>query len=338
MTTSIGLQLSTSSVRYDAQQAPVLPNPKALWVDTEENVNSSVTEKNSELVQSLNAFEKALLAKDKSDAPFMTQLMLKNLREYESKLTLVKAQDNLVFVAEFKNLKQQMQDKLSVKSSAVAYLSDNDSNISDQIGEIIGEVKEGYYDIFEGALAKYINFYKELSNIMSEMGKLIKKSDKEGYLKYDFKTLQGKLDNLYDKYNKKADDGYKLSQLYPKDPKDNVSKVEAEKWAKDMGLPSGSVLQSQYGGDWYYVAIDLTPLKQMKDNLISSTSNDYELLNTQYESWVTGFNAQEDQIKTTLQSLTGRFANANSVYDNMVKVLSSTIGTLAEMSRRYFSI
>ncbi len=43
----------------------------------------------------------------------------------------------------------------------------------------------------------------------------------------------------------------------------------------------------------------------------------------------------EENMKTTLQTLTQKYSNANSLYDNLVKVLSSTISSCMEAAKSF---
>lgn len=292
----------------------------------------------------LSALDKALVeyvkyntGKDKSNAVYAQHVLKKNLAGLAAQLTFCQADTNQSFVDEKAALKSELKSRLAASGVSVSLSPAKESNISDQIGDIIGIVKEDYYDVFEGGLAKYIQFYKELGLILAEMASLIKDGADEGKIKYDYKTLHDKLDTLLKKYkDPNGNPNGKLAQLYPVDFSQNTTEADARKWAKDMGLPTSSVIKNASGT--YYVAIDLGPLENMKKNIQYPHDSNKELTNTEYQAWLTGFNAQEEQIKTTISSLTGRFSNANSIYDNVVKILSSTISSLADMSKRYFSI
>ncbi len=60
-----------------------------------------------------------------------------------------------------------------------------------------------------------------------------------------------------------------------------------------------------------------------------------EMDNAKYQAWQSGFKAQEENLKTTLQTLTQKYSNANSLYDNLVKVLSSTISSSLETAKSF---
>ncbi|VEA75394.1 cell invasion protein SipD [Salmonella enterica subsp. arizonae] len=60
-----------------------------------------------------------------------------------------------------------------------------------------------------------------------------------------------------------------------------------------------------------------------------------EMDNAKYQAWQAGFKAQEENLKTTLQTLTQKYSNSNSLYDNLVKVLSSTISSSLETAKSF---
>jgi len=295
---------------------------------------------------------------DKVSREIQAHCLQQNLAGLDAQLKFVKAYNNLEFMAEETALNKQFSAQLknALGPNNIALISSagaEDKTLAEHVIGIIGGVKSSYYDVFEGALSKYIEFYKKFSDIISAMGKWVEKKGDNGNLVFKFGELEKVLKELMEEYTPHS--GI-TNQLYPIDHTKNVSKAEAEKWAKDMGLPASSVLPSPIGGDRYYVAIDTAPVKKMLESLLDKlkvdnegkplldsngkpvhAGNDMEITNTQYQAWLAGFNAQEEQIKTTVQSLTGRYSNANSVYDNMIKVLSSTISTLADMAKRFFS-
>lgn len=288
----------------------------------------------SALLQSLSNYQKSNLSSDKSNVSFATHILKLNLAGIDAQLTHPDIKDEQQLSGEIKDIAISYNEKCAKAGLSQFAISDGKKDIAGQIGDIIGKVKEDYYDVFEESLAKYIKFYKELSDITSKMSEYIHSVKDEGQLKYDFVKLRDKLYDLAKNYSDIKD-----KVLYPNSlaniDKISLSQDEAERWAKDMGLPASCAVKNTTSSAWC-VVIDTSPLNNMAGNIIHNEDG-YQLYNTEYQAWLTGFNAQEDQMKTTVQSLTGRFGNANAVYDNMVKVLSSTISTLAEMFKRYFS-
>lgn len=303
------------------------------------NVQGSEPEKiqSDPFILALINYQKFNTGLDKSNGLFSLHILKQSMAGLGAQLVSAKAYENIEFVNEHNELKASLWQSLSHSGIAELKSSSKSSNVADQIGDIIGNVKEDYYDVFEGAMAKYIQFYKELGEIMAKLGEFTKPSDKEGMVKFNFKELKALIVKLQDNYTNTSGN-FGKAQLYPQDGLSTTTLENANKWAKDMGLAASSVIKHKNGE--YYVFIDIAPLKVMINEMICTADKDKdpsEVTNTQYQAWLTGFNAQEEQIKTTISSLTGRFSNANSIYDNVVKILSSTIGSLADMSKRYFS-
>ncbi|MEG3135831.1 IpaD/SipD/SspD family type III secretion system needle tip protein [Rouxiella sp. T17] len=297
--------------------------------------DSEVKPQTDALKQAIVDYQKFNSGPDKSNAQFVNHLLKQNVLGLDAQLESVKAFENKEFAQEHGELMTALKQNLANTGISEFAPESKGKNISDSIGDIIGNVKESYYDVFEGAVAKYIQFYKELSAILAKMGNWTDPSDKEGNVKFKFKTLRDELVALKNRFY----GSFEILQLYPSNVSKNTSEADAKKWAKDMGLPASSVKLAANKKD-YYVTLDMSPLETMINKMIYVKENDKdptEVTNTVYQAWLTGFNAQEEQIKTTISSLTGRFSNANSIYDNVVKILSSTIASLADMSKRYFS-
>ncbi|EAX0009458.1 SPI-1 type III secretion system needle tip complex protein SipD, partial [Salmonella enterica] len=112
--------------------------------------------------------------------------------------------------------------------------------------------------------------------------------------------------------------------------------AEARQWLSELNLPN-SCLKSY--GSGYVVTVDLTPLQKMVQDIdgLGAPGKDskLEMDNAKYQAWQSGFKAQEENLKTTLQTLTQKYSNANSLYDNLVKVLSSTISSSLETAKSF---
>ncbi|EIP7175270.1 type III secretion system needle tip protein SctA, partial [Salmonella enterica] len=115
-----------------------------------------------------------------------------------------------------------------------------------------------------------------------------------------------------------------------------TTEAEARQWLSELNLPD-SCLKST--GSGYVVTVDLAPLRKMVQDIggLGKPGSDskLEMDNAKYQAWQSGFKAQEENLKTTLQTLTQKYSNANSLYDNLVKVLSSTISSSLETAKSF---
>ncbi|OHX19922.1 hypothetical protein BI344_15995 [Chromobacterium sphagni] len=223
-------------------------------------------------------------------------------------------------------------------ANAVADDGMSDSELWAEISKAIGQIKDNYLGVYENVVGQYTTFYKAFSDILSKMANWITPGGDGNKVKLDVGALRSALeDDLKTKFslpNKEA-------VLFPVQAKGATSvqggsKSDAEKWAAEMGLPDSCVKQSA-DGKWV-VVIDMTPVSTMIDNVGKLGSGVVEMDNAKFQSWQSGFKAQEENLKNTLQTLTQKYSNANSLFDNLVKVLSSTISSCLETAKSFLQI
>lgn len=217
----------------------------------------------------------------------------------------------------------------------------SDAELWEKISDSIGNINNSYLKMYESVVEGYTYFYQKFSEkILAKMGSWVQPGKDGNSVKLSageiMNTLWGILNAC--KGDKGTEDpSYVL--LPPQSggsPVETFSKAEADMWAAELGLPS-SCVQQRNGN--YVVIPDLTPLETMLTELQNiggyNGNGILELDNAKYQAWQAGFKSQEENLKTTLQTLTQKYSNANSLYDNLVKVLSSTISSCLETAKSF---
>ncbi|ASG87085.1 SPI-1 type III secretion system needle tip complex protein SipD [Salmonella enterica] len=211
----------------------------------------------------------------------------------------------------------------------------SDAEIWDMVSQNISAIGESYLGVYENVVAVYTDFYQAFSDILSKMGGWLLPGKDGNTVKLDVTSLKSELNNLIGKYNQTN----KNTILFPAQSGSGVkgaTEAEARQWLSELNLPD-SCLKST--GSGYVVIVDLTPLQKMVQDIggLGSPGGDakLEMDNAKYQAWQSGFKAQEENLKTTLQTLTQKYSNANSLYDNLVKVLSSTISSSLETAKSF---
>ncbi|MTC48138.1 type III secretion system needle tip protein SctA (plasmid) [Providencia sp. PROV188] len=249
--------------------------------------------------------------------------------------------------------KQQLQQGFGENLPKLLMLNAGDNTISGQvmmsdaelwekISESIGDINDSYLKMYESTVAGYTYFYQKFSEkILAQMGSWVQPGKDGNSVKLSARAITDTLWGILNacKGEKGTEDpSYVL--LPPQSggsPVETFTEDEAKMWAAELGLPS-SCVQPRNGG--YVVLPDLTPLETMLNELeelkqASSNGSVLELDNAKYQAWQAGFKSQEENLKTTLQTLTQKYSNANSLYDNLVKVLSSTISSCLETAKSF---
>ncbi|WP_434626748.1 type III secretion system needle tip protein SctA [Chromobacterium sp. CV08] len=213
----------------------------------------------------------------------------------------------------------------------------SDSKLWKEIADAIGGIKDNYLGIYENVVGQYTDFYKAFSDkVLAKIGKWIESGGDGNKVKLNVGELKKALEDLIKDFSLPN----KAAVLFPTQAKgdgaiEGGDKAAAEKWADEMGLPRSCVQQT--GGKWV-VVIDTTPITTMKDNVPAPGTGVVEMDNAKFQSWQSGFKAQEENLKNTLQTLTQKYSNANSLFDNLVKVLSSTISSCLETAKSFLQI
>lgn len=210
----------------------------------------------------------------------------------------------------------------------------SDKELWEKIAHAIGQIGEEYLEVYENVVGKYTEFYTDFSDILSQMGGWISPGGKDGnQVKLNVDALVNALEKLKTKHKLP----YQNAVLFPSQSEGSgitgVSERKvAEQWAKELGLPDSCV---QLFNGKYVVVVDLTPIEAMIRDTRALGKGEVEIDNAKFQAWQAGFKAQEENLKNTLQTLTQKYSSANSLYDNLVKVLSSTISSCLETAKSF---
>ena len=202
----------------------------------------------------------------------------------------------------------------------------NSSNdFFDKLLELIDLIKNGYLAGYEHIFTAYSDFFSDFNKeITAKLKDWIVGANDGKEVDLNAPALRAALDALIQKYSHPNPE----SVLFPEPGREGASREEAEKWREALGLPASCLKQNADGT--YCVVIDLTPLLTMK-NSVPGTGTIVRWDTARFQAWQTGFNAQEERIKNTLQSLTQKYSNANAYHDNFNKTLSSHLNQFSDM-------
>ncbi|MEJ2795469.1 IpaD/SipD/SspD family type III secretion system needle tip protein [Iodobacter sp. LRB] len=232
----------------------------------------------------------------------------------------------------------------------------SDREILAMISGNMVDIKENYQKIFASATSKYADFFKDFSATITKLAGYFK-ADGTNDMKVDVDSLQNDLLAVMSKHKNVA--------LVSCD-----TEQEVKYWAKELGLAadadiSGSsrpayikmkdgkwcvypnleplvqiLVASNYNNAGDKVKLDLSPrYGEAGDPAYTKNSGDWtwsrgaKLNNAIFQAWQTSHSTQKEQIQSTVQVLAEKFGRANSLYDNIVKVLSSMTSSLEEAAK-----
>lgn len=237
------------------------------------------------------------------------------------------------------------------------YPTDSLSDLFNDIKQSIIAGKNDYLDVLKDIFSKYMDFVRELREILSELSKATSAGSKDGYISVDIDDLLNKLIALKMKaerpgffsiwmYFAKDDDGRYFRMIngekvyYPKNfDVDNAVKA-VEKLLNEI---KGIVSKKEDNSDsarpnlsfLFNASLDLSGLDKLIDYLSKIPEGGKEILQTEFDLLKKTLDAIEKGLNTNLDELSKKYSSANSNYDNFVKIVSSTMNTLLEMAKGF---
>ncbi|MNI26059.1 Cell invasion protein SipD [compost metagenome] len=201
----------------------------------------------------------------------------------------------------------------------------NSSNeFFDKLIDLIDLIKNGYLAGYEHIIDAYSDFFAEFNEeVTAKMKDWIKGVNDGKEVELSTGALKRAINRLIDKYSHPNP----ASVLFPEPGKEGASREEAKKWQEALGLPDSCLKRNPDGS--YCVVMDTGPLLIMRASLSVYEWDTWD--NAKFQAWQTGFNAQEERMKNTLQSYTQKYSNANSYHDNFNKTLSSHLSQFSDM-------
>jgi len=200
-------------------------------------------------------------------------------------------------------------------------------DIFDFLQESISEINDSYLSTYTDILSGFNAFFSDFADFKSNFSKYVT-AGTDGKIMIQSHLILDNLESLITQYSSYP--------LYPGQGK-SASEADAKKWAKEMGLPDSCIHYNDSGGAW--VALDTTPLNTIKDSIANTFGRTTKQVDSaQYQAWLAGFDMQADKYQNFMQVMTQKYTTANSVFDNLIKVLSSTITSLLESDKSFFNI
>ena len=209
-------------------------------------------------------------------------------------------------------------------------------DILDGLQDLIGTIKDDYLDVYARLVELYAKLYSDFnSEVLANMAYwIVPLGDAKGSIQIDIAGFKRRLLLLMDRYTFPKPDSILFPVPGAGGAVAGASKEDAEKWLAAMGLPPSCLKQLPDGT--YCVVIDLLPLTRMINGLPAADSNGKAtLLPAAFQAWQAGFNAQQQELESALQKHTQKYSNANSIHDNVQKVISSTLSALFEMLKAF---
>ncbi|WP_311752691.1 IpaD/SipD/SspD family type III secretion system needle tip protein [Proteus columbae] len=234
------------------------------------------------------------------------------------------------------------------------YPTDSLSDLFNEVKQSIVAGKNDYLDVLKNSFSRYMDFVKELREILSELSQTSKAGSKDGYINISVGKISSDLYPLMNKSNLKhsfemrffkENDGrfYRMingEKIYYKNEAEVNDTVSAVRTllSQIKGLSLVKENKVPFVNNTLFsfaMSIDTSGVKKLIDYLESMPYNAHDILQTEFDLIKKTFDTLEKGVNANLDELSKKYSSANSNYDNFVKVVSSTMNTLLEMAKGF---
>lgn len=193
------------------------------------------------------------------------------------------------------------------------------------VSALLEVLKTEWLSKYQEALSKFLEFFKEFTDILEQF-KPVASGDK-GSVAVDFNTLHGPLKELAAKYGLDANAFASFD-----------SESAAIAFRDSLNLPGLKVTGPGEGG-MYHVKMDVSAVDQLVKSMESDGGHvpprGHVMDSAAYNAWVTQKDSNVEQIKYVSKILGEKLNEMTQKYDNIVKILSSTIDRMTEANKSY---
>ncbi|WP_312327579.1 IpaD/SipD/SspD family type III secretion system needle tip protein [Stenotrophomonas sp.] len=186
----------------------------------------------------------------------------------------------------------------------------------EQISALLGVLQTEWLSKYQDALSNFLEFYKEFSDIMEKI--VVTADGDKGNVKIEFKEVR---EALYALANK-----YRFSEPLALFSTEGA----ATAFMESLGLPGMKV--QAYADGTFGVLMDVDAVDDIVRSMFHNTTY---WDSAEYNAWVSAKDSNMEQIKHVSKVLGEKLNEMTQKYDNIVKILSSSIDKMSEANNSY---
>lgn len=241
--------------------------------------------------------------------------------------------ENLIRQKNFNSLNRMIEEvkqEPNLEEAYNTYLKDETqltySEFWESIAATIASIKTNYVDFYSSLMLQYADFYQAYTDLQSKAASAVSEGKDGNYIKWDNSVM----DSAFKEFEEKI---ASLNNNLGTVPRwDQLSDTERQQMA-DTLKPAFAVDMSTGKITFDQSALSACP----KNPSGGSGSGKSDVDMASYNAWLAAFNSMGNTFQSNMQAFSQRYTQANSTFDNLNKVLSSSITALLECAKAFLS-
>ena len=187
----------------------------------------------------------------------------------------------------------------------------SDWEIYEQVCDELGYMETNYMDVYAQVTEQYQLYMEDVNSFKTSLSDYMDNGTDE--IKLNISGILNEVNAVIDKWSAT--------------PILTVStKQEADYWQEQLGLSYTE------GADGYSFYVNLTPMYDIRDSVNKLSS---PVSTARFNQWQNSVNSSCSTIESDTQIIAQKYSQANTVFNNLAKILSSTMDSLYQTDKEF---
>ncbi|WP_230350810.1 IpaD/SipD/SspD family type III secretion system needle tip protein [Lelliottia sp. WAP21] len=187
----------------------------------------------------------------------------------------------------------------------------SDWEIYEDICNKLGYMQTHYMDVYAQVTEQYQLYMEDVNSFKASLTNYMDNGADE--IKLDIPGILNEVDKVIDKWS--------VTPLLTV-----TTKEEADYWQDQLGLPYTN------GPEGYSFYVNLTPMYDIRDSVTKLSST---VSTARFNQWQNSVNSACSTIESDTQIIAQKYSQANTVFNNLAKILSSTMDALYQTDKEF---
>ncbi|CRL43596.1 Cell invasion protein SipD [Sodalis glossinidius str. 'morsitans'] len=194
------------------------------------------------------------------------------------------------------------------------------------IAATIASIKTNYVDFYSSLMLQYADFYQAYTELQSKAAGAVSEGKDGNYIKWDNDVMDSAFKEFENKIASLNNNLGTVPQWDQLSDTEHQQMADTLKPAFAVDMETGKITFDQSA---------LSACPKSPSGGSGSGKSDVDMAS--YNAWLAAFNSMGNTFQSNMQSFAQRYTQANSTFDNLNKVLSSSITALLECAKAFLS-
>lgn len=224
---------------------------------------------------------------------------------------------------------EEVKQEPNLEEAYNIYLKDETQLTYSDFWDSIASIKTNYVDFYSSLMLQYADFYQAYTELQSKAAGAVSEGKDGNYIAWNDKVMSDAFTAFKEKIASLNNNLGTVPQWDQLSATERQQMADTLKPAFAVDMETGKITfdQSALSACPAYPTGVAVPGLNLPVNINMAS----------YNAWLAAFNSMGNTFQSNMQAFSQRYTQANSTFDNLNKVLSSSITALLECAKAFLS-